>query len=93
MKIDYVEDACHGWFKLTNEHQKMLDLDKHSFSEYSYIESDGTIWAEEDCDCRAIFHKAESKGIKIIVNHIHVNGDSWIRTLPRCHYPIIKTES
>ena len=84
MKINYIQDAGHGWFKISPDQQRTLGVSEGTFSEFSYIESDGTIYAEEDCDCGHIFRAAESKGIELNINHINVNGDSWVRTLPRC---------
>ena len=51
---------------------------------YSYTSEDGTIYAEEDCDCGHIFRAAESKNIELNINPIDVNGESFVRTLPRC---------
>tara|TARA_R100000152_G_C6714211_1_gene141282 strand:+ start:141 stop:398 length:258 start_codon:yes stop_codon:yes gene_type:complete len=84
MKINYIQDAGHGWFKISPDQQRTLGVSEKSFSPYSYIESDGTVYAEEDCDCGHIFRAAESKGIKLEINNIVVNGDSFVRTLPRC---------
>ena len=84
MNIDYIVDSGHGWFKVSPDQQCTLGVSEGTFSEFSYIESDGTIYAEEDCDCGHIFRAAEAKGIELNINHINVNGDSWVRTLPRC---------
>jgi len=85
MNIDYIQDDSHGWFKVSPDQQRTLGVSEGTFSEFSYIESDGTIYAEEDCDCGYIFRAAESKGIELKINNIKVNGDSWVRTLPRCN--------
>ena len=84
MNINYIRDVGHGWFKISPDQQDTLGVSEGTFSEYSYIESDGTIYAEEDWDCGHIFGAAESKGIEININPIDVNGESFVRTLPRC---------
>mgnify|MGYP003138802744 FL=1 len=84
MNIDYIQDAGHGWFKISPDQQSLLGVSEGTFSPYSYIEGDGTIYAEEDCDCGHIFRAADAKGVELNINHINVNGDSWVRTLPRC---------
>ena len=84
MHIKYIQDAGHGWFKISPDQQRALGVSEGTFSEFSYIESDGTIYAEEDCDCGHIFRAAAAQGIELNINHINVSGDSWIRTLPRC---------
>ena len=84
MIIDYIQDVGHGWFKISPDQQRTLGVSEGTFSPYSYISEDGTIYAEEDCDCGHIFRAAKAKGIELNINHINVNGDSWVRTLPRC---------
>ena len=84
MNIDYIRDVGHGWFKISPDQQRALGVAEGTFSPYSYVESDGTIYAEEDCDCVHIFRAADAKDIELNINHINVSGDSWIRTLPRC---------
>jgi hypothetical protein len=84
MNINYIRDVGHGWFKISPDQQRLLGVSEGTFSPYSYIESDGTIYTEEDCDCGHIFRAASSKGIELDINHIKVSGESWIRTLPRC---------
>jgi len=84
MNINYIRDAGHGWFKVSPDQQRTLGVSEGMFSPFSYIESDGTIYAEEDCDCGHIFRAAKSKGIELNINPIDVSGDSWVRTLPRC---------
>lgn len=84
MNINYIRDVGHGWFKISPDQQRLLGVSEGTFSPYSYIESDGTIYAEEDCDCGHIFRAAASKGIELDINHVKVSGESWIRTLPRC---------
>ena len=82
MNIDYIVDFGHGWFKVSPDQQRTLGVSEGTFSPYSYISEDGTIYAEEDCG--HIFRAAEAKGIELNINNINVNGDSWVRTLPRC---------
>ena len=45
MKINYIQDAGHGWFKISPDQQRTLGVSEGTFSEFSYIESDGTIYA------------------------------------------------
>tara|TARA_Y100000590_G_C15470462_1_gene919970 strand:+ start:211 stop:474 length:264 start_codon:yes stop_codon:yes gene_type:complete len=86
MQIQYIQDSGHGWFKVTPAQQEVLGLTESMFSEFSYVErdNDGTIYAEEDCDCEHIFLAAEAKGIALEINAETVDGDSFIRTLDRC---------
>ena len=86
MQIQHIQDIGHGWFKVTPDQQKVLGLTESMFSEFSYGErdNDGTIYAEEDCDCEHIFLAAEGKGIELKVEPVMVSGDSFIRWLPRC---------
>tara|TARA_R100000315_G_C5184296_1_gene107115 strand:+ start:554 stop:826 length:273 start_codon:yes stop_codon:yes gene_type:complete len=84
MIIDYIQDVGHGWFKISPDQQRTLGVSEGTFSPYSYISEDGTIYAEEDCDCGHIFRAVAAKDIDLNINPIKVNGDSWIRTLPRC---------
>jgi len=87
VKIDYIIENVNsgrGWFKVSPEQQRSLGVSEGSFSPYSFIESDGTIYAEEDCDWSHVFRAAVSKGIKLNINYVMVNGHSWVRTLPRC---------
>ena len=84
MNIDYIVDSGHGWFKVSPDQQRALGVAEGTFSKFSYIESDGTIYAEEDCDGSHVFRAAASKSIKLNINYVIVNGDSWVRTLPRC---------
>jgi len=84
MKVDFIEDAGHGWFSISPKQQQVLGLSRDSFSEFSYIDRDGTIYAEEDCDCAHLFEAAKARDIKLEITDIFINGNAFIRSLQRC---------
>ena len=84
MQINYIQDAGHGWFEISPDQQNTLDLSQSDFSEFSYISENGTIYAEEDCDCAYLFKAAEAQSIELEINDIVISGEAFGRSLPRC---------
>ena len=84
MKVDFIEDAGHGWFSISPKQQQVLGLSRANFSKFSHIANDGTIYAEEDCDCAHLFESAKARDIKLEITDIFINGHAFIRSLPRC---------
>tara|TARA_R100000995_G_scaffold49917_1_gene23961 strand:+ start:711 stop:929 length:219 start_codon:yes stop_codon:yes gene_type:complete len=68
---------------ITNQ-QNTLDLSQSDFSEFSYISENGTIYAEEDCDCAYLFKAAQTQNIELEINDIVISGEAFVRSLPRC---------
>lgn len=85
MRYDFHADPGHGWLAVPVAELKRLGI-KDKISRYSYMARDGkTAYLEEDCDY-AVFVAAKRKaGEPVDVTEHHVNGESFIRRLPR--YP------
>lgn len=85
MKFQYIQDPGHGWFAVTKEQAEQLDLNRSSFSEYSYYGPDGTLYAEEDCDAQILIdahrHKFGSDP-EICAEYVH--DYAALRSFERC---------
>jgi hypothetical protein len=83
----FISDAGHGWLEVPLLHAKALGI---TGSRYSYIkpaskEQDAMLYLEEDCDAPQ-FDQAYTKVFKIapVQTWNYVQGDSFVRSLPRC---------
>lgn len=53
-KIPFLSDEQHGWAVLDPALAKDLGLTTEDFTQFSYVSSDGVIYAEEDCDAATV---------------------------------------
>ena len=81
MKFNYFTDSGHGWFKVSKELLKKLNIaDKVSSYSYQFKE-----WAylEEDCDASLLFSALDSAGIEWTYKEFHTDKASKIRSYDR----------
>lgn len=85
MTFTMISDDAHGWLKVTSEQAATLGITQDDLTDCSYIDSDGTLFAEEDCDFATVWAAHLRKyGITAEVRDVHAHGSSYVRTLPRC---------
>lgn len=86
LTLDFISDNGHGWVVLPPAALAALRLTPASFTRYSYLDADGTVYAEEDCDA-AIAVAAHHRlfGCKPAFRDVIVHGEAPCRRLPgRC---------
>ena len=83
MNFTFHTDAGHGWLFVDNAQLAALGLQRASFSQYSYCDTNG-IYAEEDCDAGIVINAVKDQGREFEFNEQHIDGDHWIRRLERC---------
>ena len=78
---NFHSDPGHGWLEVSREELAMLHIDD-AISAYSYQSGD-KVYLEEDCDAALFINAKENLGIKVQLQEHSVDGDSFVRTLPR----------
>jgi hypothetical protein len=81
LTITHLHDAGHGWLSVDYSLIDRLKIG-HRISAYSYRAAD-VAWLEEDCDASILLTALESAGITYRIVNQHVEGDAFIRGLPR----------
>ena len=77
----FFADSGHGWLEVMLDELKTLGL-IDAISRYSY-RSGPKVYLEEDCDAALFITAKENLGIKVQLEESVVDGDSFVRTLPR----------
>ncbi len=81
VKVIYHQDSEHGWFAVPLGMLSSLGIDT---SRYSYVDhASSTVYLEEDCDATAFVQACEREDIVLDIEERHIDGDHWIRSLPR----------
>jgi hypothetical protein len=81
MELIYLQDPGHGWLKVDRAIASDLGISEH-ITPYSYVEGP-SIWLEEDCDAGLLIKALKARGIAYTIKEKHVNGDAYVRSLPR----------
>jgi hypothetical protein len=76
----FFADSGHGWLEVPMDELRTMGL-IDSISRYSY--RSGNTYLEEDCDAGLFITAKENLGMKVQLEEKHVDGDSFVRTLPR----------
>lgn len=85
MTFTFISDDAHGWLKVTSEQATKLGITHDDLTEYSYMDGEGTLYAEEDCDYATVWAAHLRKyAMPAEVRHVPVPGSSHVRTLGRC---------
>jgi hypothetical protein len=80
LTITHLHDEGHGWLGIDYSVIDRLKIG-HRISPYSYR---GTLaWLEEDRDAPTLLTALESAGIAYRIVNQHVEGDAFVRNLPR----------
>lgn len=77
----FFADSGHGWLEVFIDEIETLGL-TDTISGYSY-RSGPKVYLEEDCDAALFINAKENLGIKIQLEEKYVDGDSFVRALPR----------
>ena len=77
----FFADSGHGWLEVLIDEIETLGL-TDTISGYSY-RSGPKVYLEEDCDATLFINAKENLGIKVQMQEHVVDGDSFVRTLPR----------
>jgi len=77
----FFADSGHGWLEVLIDEIETLGL-TDTISRYSY-RSGPKVYLEEDCDAALFINAKENLGIKVQMQEHVVDGDSFVRTLPR----------
>ena len=82
-KLRFITDSGHGWLEVPT-----ADVTKAGVmpSKYSYINADTSMtYLEEDCDATAYLKAIGTIYLEDdMCEDVHINGDCWVRNLPRC---------
>lgn len=79
--LTFHHDPGHGWLAVPSD--IYAKLGRPALTRYSYLATDGTRYAEEDCDAAVIIDAAKAKGLALkIVEQGHDN-DCFIRNITR----------
>lgn len=85
MTFTMISDDAHGWLKVSPEQAAELGITQDDLTEFSYIDSEGTLFAEEDCDFATVWAAHLRKyDVPAEVRDVYAQGSSYVRTLPRC---------
>ena len=88
-KLRFISDAGHGWLEVPTVDVIQAGITP---SRYSYIDADnGRTYLEEDCDMAAYLAAIGCRFDLAVVwggiKEIFIDGDAWIRELPRYAKP------
>jgi len=83
MQLTLHTDNGHGWLFVSNTALNDLGLARESFSQYSFHDTSG-VYAEEDRDAGIVLNAMECRGYAPNCIECHLEGEHWIRQLPRC---------
>jgi hypothetical protein len=72
-------DSGHGWLQVPHDEISRLNITP---SRYSYRDKVNA-YLEEDCDAGLFIEAKKAAGEPYTFKDTHVNGDSFIRSLPR----------
>lgn len=76
-------DPGHGWLQVTREDMQAVGLAPHCFSRYSYRDSRGHFYLEEDCDASKFWEAYKAKhGKAPDITERHWNRNCPIRNMP-----------
>ena len=73
------EDSGHAWLAVPHAIIEKLGI-ACDISRYSYSDS-RMVYLEEDCDAPLFLRACERDGVAYTYRRVHMNGDSWIRSL------------
>jgi hypothetical protein len=78
--LRYIHDAGHGWMEVPTQ---LVIASGTVPSKYSYVDPDaGMTYLEEDCDL-GLYLAALAPEDRPPITDVYINGDAWIRDLPR----------
>ena len=83
----HVDDG-HEWLHATAPQLESLGLTQRDFSRYSYAHpSNGSVYAEGDCDAGVLFKSAARHGAEIVISKVEKrhSGNAPCRRMPRCN--------
>ena len=83
LTLDIHTDSGHGWLFVDVITLGKLGLSRGSFSKWSYHDTCG-VYAEEDCDAGTVIDAVNARGYTLNYTERHIDGNHWIRNLPRC---------
>jgi len=84
MQLTWHADPGHEWLYVGPEQLERLDLSEHSFSRFSFVDADGGIYAEGDCDAGIVINAARGADVTLTYSEQHSDRDAPCRNMPRC---------
>ena len=79
--LTFHSDSGHWWLAVPVDTLRELHVDQ-DISIYSYMQA-GYAYLEEDCDLSTFMIAAKHHGYHVNFVDSHVDGDSFVRSLPR----------
>jgi hypothetical protein len=83
MNVVFHYDSGHGWLAARKEQVVVTGLSPKSFTSCSYIDSEGTLYLEQDLDATTFVNAAKTLGLNLIISSVDDGEYSKIRNLSR----------